>query len=116
MRISDWSSDVCSSDLAPREKDVKRRSCAAMTLALLALAARAGASVPADPLGSPMWEAHAKLLFGDDPVRFDPRVKVGFPEIAANQRSLPVALHAPAIPGGRPLGLPAAPNTLPTPP
>ncbi|MDO7835654.1 quinoprotein dehydrogenase-associated SoxYZ-like carrier [Sphingobium sp. HBC34] len=53
----------------------------------------------ADPLGSPMWAAHARTLFGDDPVRFDPRVKVVFPMIAENQRAFPVVIDARAIAG-----------------
>lgn len=57
-------------------------------------AAWAGARYPADPLGSPMWEAHARTLFGDDPVRFDPRVRVLFPQIAEDQRSFPVVVDA----------------------
>ena len=92
---------------------MKGRRYAAMTLALLALAARADASVPADPLESPMWEAHAKLLFGEDPVRFDPRVKVGFPQIAENQRSFPVAIDARAITGVRRIVLMADLNPIP---
>ncbi len=62
-----------------------------------AMPARAGAPYPADPLGSPMWQAHARTLFGDDPVRFDPRVRVLYPEIAENQRSFPVAIDARGI-------------------
>lgn len=57
-------------------------------------AAWAAAPYPADPLGSPMWEAHARMLFGDDPVRFDPRVRVLFPQIAENQRNFPVIVDA----------------------
>jgi sulfur-oxidizing protein SoxY len=45
-----------------------------------------------------MWQAHARMLFGDDPVRFDSRVKVDFPMIAENQRSFPVAIDARGIP------------------
>lgn len=54
----------------------------------------ARAPYPADPLQSPMWQAHATTIFGDDPVRFDPRVKMIYPEVAENQRSFPVALDA----------------------
>ena len=73
----------------------------AIALAWVATDARATAPAQtvADPLGSPMWAAHARTLFGDDPVRFDPRVKVDFPMIAENQRSFPVAIDARAIPG-----------------
>lgn len=65
-------------------------------IAVVALWAAVGSAfaVPADPLGSPMWEAHAKTIFGDDPVRFDPRLRVTYPEIAENQRSFPVLLDA----------------------
>lgn len=71
-------------------------------LALLAAPALAVADAyPVDPLGSPMWAAHARTIFGDDPVRFDPRVKVLFPAIAENQRAFPVAIDARAIPGVR---------------
>lgn len=55
------------------------------------------AAYPADPLHSPMWTAHAQTIFGDDPVRFDARVKVSFPPIAENQRSFPVSLDARGI-------------------
>ena len=71
----------------------------ALALVLAAAAADARATAPVDPLGSPMWAAHARTLFGDDPVRFDPRVKVDFPMIAENQRAFPVAIDARAIPG-----------------
>lgn len=68
-------------------------------LALVALGGtngmtRAQVTYPVDPLGSPMWEAHARTLFGDDPVRFDPRVRIVFPQIAENQRSFPVLVDA----------------------
>ncbi|MEA3390956.1 quinoprotein dehydrogenase-associated SoxYZ-like carrier [Sphingobium sp. CCH11-B1] len=56
--------------------------------------AQPGAPYPADPLQSPMWEAHARTLFGEDPVRFDPRLRVLFPQIAENQRSFPVMVDA----------------------
>jgi sulfur-oxidizing protein SoxY len=57
----------------------------------------ARAPYPADPLGSPMWQAHARTIFGDDPVRFDPRVRLSYPQITENQRSFPVALDARGI-------------------
>lgn len=68
---------------------------------------------PADPLGSPMWQAHARTLFGDDPVRFDPRVRVAFPAIAENQRVFPVAVDARAIPGVQRIILFADLNPIP---
>ena len=52
---------------------------------------------PADPLQSPMWTAHAQTIFGDDPVRFDTRIRVSYPGIAENQRNFPVALDARGI-------------------
>ncbi|WP_420143814.1 quinoprotein dehydrogenase-associated SoxYZ-like carrier [Sphingobium sp.] len=73
----------------------------ALVPVLALVAADAGAAAPPDPLGSPMWDAHARTLFGDDPVRFDPRVKVDFPMIAENQRAFPVAVDARAIPDVR---------------
>jgi sulfur-oxidizing protein SoxY len=62
-------------------------------------AAVAANRYPADPLGSPMWAAHARSLFGTDPVRFDPRVKISVPMIAENQHVFPVAVDARAIAG-----------------
>lgn len=72
-------------------------------LGMVALLAVTGSIVsaapyPADPLQSPMWTAHAQTIFGDDPVRFDPRVKMTYPDIAENQRAFPVALDARGIP------------------
>jgi sulfur-oxidizing protein SoxY len=87
---------------------------AALLLTLLAApATRAGAAYPADPLGSPMWTAHARTIFGDHPVRFDPRIKVDFPPIAENQRAFPVAIDARAIPGVRRIILFADLNPIP---
>lgn len=77
------------------------------------LAAPAAGAAPADPLGSPMWAAHARTLFGDDPVRFDPRVRVEFPEIAENQHAFPVAVDARAIPGVKRIVILADLNPIP---
>ncbi|WP_371262291.1 quinoprotein dehydrogenase-associated SoxYZ-like carrier [Sphingobium sp. YR768] len=87
----------------------------AIALAWVATGARATAPdrVVADPLESPMWQVHARTLFGDDPVRFDPRVKVDFPMIAENQRSFPVAIDARAIPGVTRIMLLADLNPIP---
>jgi sulfur-oxidizing protein SoxY len=60
-------------------------------------AVQARAPYPADPLQSPMWTAHARSIFGDDPVRFDPRLRISYPEVAENQRSFPVVLDARGI-------------------
>jgi len=57
----------------------------------------ARAAYPVDPLQSPMWSAHARTIFGDDPVHFDPLLKIEYPDIAENQRSFPVALDARGI-------------------
>jgi len=70
----------------------------AATLVLVA-AAPAQAALPADPLGSPMWQRLGQTLFGDAPVRFDPRVRVIFPGIAENQRQFPIAIDARGIAG-----------------
>ncbi len=65
---------------------------------LLAFApAPALANLPTDPLGSPMWPRLGATLFGSDPVRFDDRVRVIFPEIAENQSSFPVTIDARGI-------------------
>jgi sulfur-oxidizing protein SoxY len=54
----------------------------------------AEADYPRDPLGSPMWQAHAAALFGKDTVRFDPRVVLSMPSLAENQHRFPVMLDA----------------------
>lgn len=57
------------------------------------------APLPADPLGSPMWEYHAKKLFAGAPVVFDARVRVDLPMLAENQHVMPVTVDARALPG-----------------
>ena len=84
-----------------------------VALMLMLAPASAGAIPPADPLGSPMWSAHARTLFGDDPVRFDPRVIVSFPIIAENQRAFPVVIDARGIVGVRRMILLADLNPIP---
>lgn len=71
----------------------------ALIAALAAPAIALAAPLPADPLGSPMWEFHAQRLFGSAPVVFDNRVTVHMPEIAENQRVFPVTVDARALPG-----------------
>lgn len=66
---------------------------------LLSSGGSAAAEVPADPLESPVWNAIRTTFFGDDLVRFDPRVRVVMPQIAENQRSFPVAVDARTIRG-----------------
>lgn len=69
-------------------------------IAAFAFAAPAAAApLPADPLNSPMWTYQAGQIFGSDPVRFDPRVRVIMPQIAENQHEFPVAVDARTIPG-----------------
>lgn len=92
---------------------MKRIVSVPVALLLALLAGRAEAAYPADPLGSPMWTADARSIFGDDPVRFDPRVKVDFPPIAENQRAFPVAIDARAIPGVKRMVLFADLNPIP---
>lgn len=76
---------------------MKPHTLIAILLAMAPATALANAPYPDDPLKSPMWAAHAQTIFGEDPVRFDPRVKVLFPAIAENQRSFPVAIDARGI-------------------
>lgn len=55
--------------------------------------------LPADPLGSPMWEYHAEKLFTGGPVVFDNRVKVILPVIAEDQHVVPVTVDARKLDG-----------------
>lgn len=71
------------------------------------------APLPADPLGSPMWEFHAQRLFGSAPVVFDSRVALHMPEIAENQRVFPVTVDARALPDVRRIVLYADLNPIP---
>lgn len=68
-------------------------------LFLCLAASVAHAAAPADPLGSPNWDGLARTLFGADPVRFDDRVRVVFPQIAEDQHEFPVEVDARAVPG-----------------
>lgn len=70
-------------------------------------------NVPADPLNSPMWDYRATRLFGTDPVRFDPRVRVIVPDIAENQHRFPVAVDARGIEGVRRMLIFADLNPIP---
>jgi sulfur-oxidizing protein SoxY len=79
----------------------------------MVVAAPAQAALPVDPLGSPMWQRLGKSLFGDAPVRFDPRVRVIFPGIAENQRQFPVAIDARGIAGVKRILLFADLNPIP---
>lgn len=79
----------------------------------LMVAPTAQAALPADPLHSPMWSMLGGTLFGDAPVRFDPRVKVIFPEIAENQRQFPVTIDARGIQGVKRMLLFADLNPIP---
>jgi len=75
---------------------------ALLVLALFAAGAASSAHariLPEDPLHSPMWAYRAAALFGNDPVRFDLRVKVLVPVIAEDQHRFPVAVDARNIPG-----------------
>lgn len=68
------------------------------SLALAAIPGVASAATTRDPLGSPMWEFVSDQILGENAVvRFDPRVKVTFPEIAENQREFPVQIDARGI-------------------
>lgn len=71
-----------------------------MALFAASLAGSASArDFPVDPLNSPMWDYRATRLFGADPVRFDPRVRVIVPVIAEDQHRFPVAVDARGIEG-----------------
>lgn len=71
------------------------------TITALALLAAPSAvlagTLPADPLGSPMWDYHAGRFFADATVVFDERVKVELPLIAEDQHMLPVTVDARAL-------------------
>lgn len=69
--------------------------------------------LPEDPLHSPMWAYRAAALFGTDPVRFDPRVKVVVPLIAEDQHRFPVAVDARNIQGVRRILIFADLNPIP---
>lgn len=60
-----------------------------------------------------MWSTHAKTVFGNDPVRFDPRVRVIVPQIAENQHVFPVAIDARGIAGVKRIVLMADLNPIP---
>ena len=87
-----------------RRRTTDRMAFAAM--ALLALCGAAGgaamagtASLPDDPLGSPMWRDMAAKFFDGAPVVLDPRIKVSVPSIVENQAQVPVTADARGIDG-----------------
>jgi sulfur-oxidizing protein SoxY len=83
-------------------------------LAALGLAtATAARAAPPAPLGSPTWQALAPTFFGTDPVHFDDRVHVRFPEIAEDQHQFPVEVDARGIAGVRRLLIFADLNPIP---
>jgi len=92
---------------------MRRHIVMTILLAVAPVPASARAPYPDDPLQSPMWTAHATTIFGDDPVRFDARVKLSFPQIAENQRSFPVALDARGLEGVKRMVVLADLNPIP---
>ncbi len=72
-----------------------------------------GPALPRDPLESPMWAYHAKRLFDDAPVRFEPLVRLLMPGIAENQRVFPVTVDARALAGVERIVLFADLNPIP---
>lgn len=66
--------------------------------ALVAPISVQAASLPDDPLGSPMWEYRVNEILGDAPVQFDARVSLQVPMIAENQHMLPVTVDARQLP------------------
>ncbi|NYZ12753.1 quinoprotein dehydrogenase-associated SoxYZ-like carrier [Azospirillum sp. RWY-5-1] len=81
--------------------------------ALLVIAGPALADVPADPLGSVMWEVLAPAVFGDAPVVFDERVTVLAPADVENALAMPLAVDATALPDVREMVLVADLNPFP---
>lgn len=65
----------------------------------IAASAEPAAALPADPLGSPMWDYHAGKLLTGGKVVFDERVRVTLPVIAEDQHVVPVAVDARALEG-----------------
>lgn len=92
---------------------MKRRILVALLPLLASGAVVARAPYPQDPLHSPMWTAHAAAIFGDDPVRFDSRIRLEYPAIAENQRSFPVVLDARGVAGVRRMVIFADLNPIP---
>src|SRR3546814_19306517 len=105
MRISDWSSDVCSSDLVAAGETVKAAAVAAAFFAagdqlLLDVVERVGA-----PKRIGLRGDRGLDLAGDVPDRFervDSRVRAGCKPVAA---LLVVAPVGPQVPSGRRVGL-----------
>lgn len=64
---------------------------------MAAPAAAIAGPLPADPLGSPMWDHHAGKIFAGAPVVFDDRVKIDLPMLTENQHVMPVAVDARAL-------------------
>ncbi|MDE1914473.1 MAG: quinoprotein dehydrogenase-associated SoxYZ-like carrier [Sphingomonadales bacterium] len=60
-----------------------------------------------------MWTYHAKTVFGEDRVSFDPRVKLSMPDLAENQHCFPVALDAREIGDVRRMVIMADLNPIP---
>src|SRR3546814_14814094 len=61
MRISDWSSDVCSSDLAADQRDAERFAAAALLVHLVAVDRGGGGSVGARRADEDRWDGAAVL-------------------------------------------------------
>lgn len=85
----------------------------ASALSLFLVPVGALASLPTDPLASPMWQRLGGTLFGSDAVRFDNRVRVIFPSIAEDQRSFPVVVDARGVAGVKRIILFADLNPIP---
>ncbi|RVQ66082.1 quinoprotein dehydrogenase-associated SoxYZ-like carrier [Croceicoccus ponticola] len=71
------------------------------------------APLPADPLGSPMWDYHASRIFEGATLVFDDRVKVILPVIAEDQHVVPVTVDARALQGVQRIILFADLNPIP---
>lgn len=80
--------------------------------ALLAVPTAALANT-ADPLGSPMWDYHAKRVLNGEPYVFDDAVKVSLPMVTENQHVFPVTVDARALKGVKRIVLFADLNPIP---
>lgn len=52
-----------------------------------------------DPLESPLWDYMRQQFIGQDPYRFDDRIKVNLPEFAEDPTQVPVTVDAEALKG-----------------
>lgn len=85
-----------------------------LILATVPVAATAH-TLPADPLGSPLWTLQGERAFGQDRVVFDQTVQLKLPLLAENQHVFPVTVDARALPHVRRIMVLVDLNPLPLP-